>query len=99
MGHTAHLFMIIGSCSILSEIFKYETLLKQMYYKTLIYSNWYYIKQCYKRTLLFGHQFLRSTKYQLSNEYPSPNVLKLTQLFIEPLNNYIKCHCNLDMSI
>lgn len=33
MGHTAHLFMIIGSCSILSEIFKYETLLKQMYYK------------------------------------------------------------------
>lgn len=33
MGHTAHLFMIIGSCSILSDIFKYETLLKQMYYK------------------------------------------------------------------
>lgn len=29
MGHTAHLFMIIGSYSILSEIFKYETLLKK----------------------------------------------------------------------
>lgn len=29
MGHTAHLFMIIGSCSILSEIFKYETLLNK----------------------------------------------------------------------